>query len=77
MQGEDFTVSRERGRNTAQLALATDKIWTDRVTMHMLSVKANGPKTRRAGLAALTAEEVRLRVYVPDHPASPGESWRP
>ena len=50
------------GINRPELALATDKIWTDRVTMHMLSVKANGPKTRRAGLAALTAEEVATSV---------------
>ena len=41
------------------LAKATDKTWKDKVAMHMLSVKANGPKTRRAGLAALTEEEAR------------------
>lgn len=44
--------------NRPKLALATDKAWKDKVALHMLSVKANGPKTRRAGLAALKAEEV-------------------
>ena len=47
------------GRNKPRLATATEKAWKDKVAMHMLSVKAAGPKTRRAGLAALTAEEVR------------------
>jgi hypothetical protein len=41
------------------LAKSTDKTWKDRVTRHMLSVKANGPKTRRAGLTSLTEEEAR------------------
>ena len=44
--------------NRPKLASATDKAWKDKVALHMLSVKANGPKTRRAGLAALKAEEV-------------------
>jgi len=47
------------GANKPKLALATEKAWKDKVARHMLSVKANGPKTRRAGLAALAAEEVR------------------
>jgi hypothetical protein len=42
-----------------RLARAAEKVWKDRVAMHMLSVKANGPKTRRSGLGALRAEEVR------------------
>jgi hypothetical protein len=46
------------GANKPKLALSTEKDWKDKVTLHMLSVKANGPKTRRAGLAALKAEEV-------------------
>ena len=46
------------GVNRPKLALTTDKVWKDKVALHMLSVKANGPKTRRAGLAALKAEEV-------------------
>ncbi|MBI5962492.1 MAG: hypothetical protein HY863_03365 [Chloroflexi bacterium] len=46
------------GLNRPKLALAADKAWKDKVALHMLSVKANGPKTRRAGLAALKAEEV-------------------
>jgi hypothetical protein len=41
-----------------KLAKATEKEWKDKVAMHMLSVKANGPKTRRAGLTALKAEEI-------------------
>jgi hypothetical protein len=45
--------------NRPKLALSTEKIWKDKVALHMLSVKANGPKTRRAGLSALRAEEVR------------------
>jgi hypothetical protein len=46
------------GINKPKLALTTDKAWKDKIALHMLSVKANGPKTRRAGLAALKAEEV-------------------
>ncbi len=41
------------------LAKATDKTWKDKVARHMQSVKANGPKTRRAGLVTLTEEEAR------------------
>jgi hypothetical protein len=41
-----------------KLATSTEKAWKDKVALHMLSVKANGPKTRRAGLSALKAEEV-------------------
>jgi hypothetical protein len=45
------------GSNVPALARTTDKVWKDKVALHMLSVKANGPKTRKAGLAALQAEE--------------------
>jgi hypothetical protein len=42
-----------------KLATATEKIWKDRVAMHMTGVRANGPQSRRNGLNGLTAEEVR------------------
>lgn len=45
--------------NKPALAKATDKAWKDKVARHMLSVKSNGPRTRRAGLAALSEEEAR------------------
>jgi len=45
--------------NKPALAKATEKVWKDKVALHMLSVKANGPKTKRAGLGALTEEEAR------------------
>ncbi|NWF65235.1 MAG: hypothetical protein HXY38_13130 [Chloroflexi bacterium] len=41
------------------LAKATEKTWQDKVALHMKSVKANGPRTKRAGLAALVEEETR------------------
>jgi hypothetical protein len=47
------------GANKPKLATSTEKAWKDKVARHMLSVKANGPKTRRAGLTALAEEEVR------------------
>lgn len=47
------------GANKPKLASAAEKTWKDKITNHMLSVKANGPKTKRAGLAALTEEEAR------------------
>jgi hypothetical protein len=47
------------GANKPKLATAPEKVWKDKVARHMLSVKAAGPKTRRAGLTALTEEEVR------------------
>ncbi len=43
-----------------KLALSTDKAWKDKIVLHMQSVKASGPKTRRAGLAALKAEEINF-----------------
>ncbi|MBI5822618.1 MAG: hypothetical protein HZB18_01220 [Chloroflexi bacterium] len=47
------------GANKPGLAAASDKSWKDKVSMHMQGVKANGPKTKRAGLAALVEEEAR------------------
>ena len=47
------------GMSKPRLAGAGEKAWKDKVAMHMLSVKANGPKTKRAGLDALRVEEVR------------------
>jgi hypothetical protein len=45
--------------NKPALAKAADKAWKDKVAMHMQGVKASGPKTRRASLAALSEEEAR------------------
>jgi len=42
-----------------KLAAATEKVWKDRVAMHMQGVRAQGPQSRRNGLVGLTAEEVR------------------
>ena len=47
------------GANKPALAKATEKVWKDKVALHMQGVKANGPKTKRAGLAALVEEEAR------------------
>ncbi len=52
------------GSNVPKLARAAEKEWKDKVALHMLSVKANGPKTRRAGLAALQAEESNYELQV-------------
>ena len=45
--------------NKPTLAKATEKTWKDKVALHMQGVKANGPKTKRAGLAGLAEEEAR------------------
>lgn len=45
--------------NKPALAKAAEKVWKDKIANHMLSVKANGPKTKRAGLSALVEEEAR------------------
>jgi hypothetical protein len=45
--------------NKPTLARATEKAWKDKVAMHMRGVKAAGPKTKRASLAALSEEEAR------------------
>lgn len=49
----------ETSSSKTGLAAATDKVWKDKVALHMQGVKANGPKTKRAGLAALVEEEAR------------------
>jgi hypothetical protein len=45
--------------NKPALAKASEKAWKDKIALHMQGVKANGPKTKRAGLAALVEEEAR------------------
>jgi len=45
--------------NKPALAKAAEKAWKDKAAMHMQGVRASGPRTRRAGLAALTEEEAR------------------
>jgi hypothetical protein len=50
------------GSNIPKLARASEKEWKDKVAMHMLSVKANGPKTRRAGISALLTEEANYEI---------------
>lgn len=50
------------GSNIPKLARASEKEWKDKVALHMLSVKASGPKTRRNGLTALQAEELNYEI---------------
>ena len=50
------------GSNIPKLARATEKEWKDKVALHLLSVKANGPKTRRNGLVALQTEEANYEM---------------
>jgi hypothetical protein len=50
------------GSNVPGLARAAEKEWKDKVALHMLSVKASGPKTRRAGITALLAEEANYDI---------------
>lgn len=45
-----------------KLATSTEKSWNDKITLHLKSVKANGPKTKRAGLLALMEEEVKFEM---------------
>lgn len=47
------------GANKPALAKSTEKVWKDKVALHMPGIKANGPKTRRASLSALSEEEAR------------------
>jgi hypothetical protein len=47
------------GANKPGLAKATDKVWKDRIALHMQGVKANGPKSRRIGLDGLAEEEAK------------------
>ena len=50
------------GTNKPKLALATEKEWQDKIQLDLKSVKANGPKTRRAGLLALQTDEVSYEI---------------
>ena len=56
---EKITQYEGAASNKPALAKALEKAWKDKVAMHMQGVKANGPKTKRAGLAALVEEEAR------------------
>jgi hypothetical protein len=42
-----------------KLATAAEKVWKDRIAMHMQGVKANGPKSKRIGLDGLAEEEAK------------------
>ena len=42
-----------------KLATAAEKVWQDKIAMHMTGVKANGPKSKRTGLDGLVAEEAK------------------
>jgi len=50
------------GTNKPKLALATEKEWRDKIQLHLTSIKAGGPKTRRAGLLALQTDEVNYEI---------------
>ena len=50
------------GTNKPKLALATEKEWKDKIQLHLTSIKASGPKTRRAGLIALQTDEVNYEI---------------
>jgi len=54
-------IAQYEGANPSKpaLAKASEKAWKDKIALHMQGVKANGPKTKRAGLAALVEEEAR------------------
>ncbi len=45
-----------------KLAAADEPEWKGKAAMHLNSVKAAGPKTKRGGLAALSAEEARYEL---------------
>ena len=45
--------------NKPALARATEKAWKDKIALQMPGIKAGGPKTKRASLAALSEEEAR------------------
>lgn len=47
------------GAGKPKLAGATEKVWKDRIALHMQGVKANGPKSKRIGLDGLVEEEAR------------------
>ena len=50
------------GTNKPKLALATEKEWKDKIQLDLTSIKASGPKTRRAGLLALQTDEVNYEI---------------
>ena len=50
------------GTNKPKLALATEKVWKDKILLHLANIKASGPKTRRAGLVALQTDEVNYEI---------------
>ncbi len=45
-----------------KLARATEPEWKGKAALHLNGVKASGPKTKRAGLVALSLEEVRYEM---------------
>jgi hypothetical protein len=45
--------------NKPALARTTDKAWRDKIALQMPGIKAGGPKTKRASLAALSEQEAR------------------
>ncbi len=47
------------GVNKPGLAKATEKVWKDRVALHMQGVKARGPQSRRIGLDGLAEAEAK------------------
>ncbi|PWH14372.1 MAG: hypothetical protein DDG60_08100 [Anaerolineae bacterium] len=48
--------------NRPGLADAPEKTWKDKLALHLQGIKANGPKTRRAALLALTIDERRYEL---------------
>jgi hypothetical protein len=50
------------GTNKPKLALATEQEWKDKILLDLTSVKASGPKTRRAGLIALQTDEINYEI---------------
>jgi hypothetical protein len=45
-----------------KLASAIEPEWKGKSAQHLTSIKASGPKTKRAGLVALSGEEVRYEI---------------
>lgn len=45
--------------NKPGLAKATEKVWKDRIALHMQGVKARGPQSRRIGLDGLAEAEAK------------------
>ena len=48
--------------NKPALAKTTDPAWKSKIALQMPGIKAGGPKTKRASLAALTEQEVRYEL---------------